>query len=375
MEDVVKQNKFMFQNTYKDKKVFITGHTGFKGSWLSQWLMLLGAEVKGYSLYIPSKPSMFEVLNLESKIEHHVGDVCDLETLKKSISDFQPDFVFHLAAQALVRRSYDDPTLTFKTNVLGTIHVLEAIKETPSVKAAVFITSDKCYENVEWEYGYREDDRLGGKDPYSASKACAEIAFSSYFRSYFQSENMAKVATTRAGNVIGGGDWAADRIVPDCIRTWSQNETTIIRSPKATRPWQHVLEPLSGYLSLGENLFNETSNINGESFNFGPDSDVVKTVEELLSEMSKYWEHSNWQDSSDEIKEKKEAGLLKLSCDKALHRIKWEPTLKFDETIKMTMEWFTNFYKEPKTIQQKTIQQISVYQNFANQRNRLWAKQ
>ena len=365
----------MFQNTYKDKKVFITGHTGFKGSWLSQWLILLGANVKGYSLYIPSKPSMFEVLHLETKIEHQVGDVCDLESLKKSISDFQPDFVFHLAAQALVRRSYDDPALTFKTNMLGTVHVLEVVKETPSVKAAVFITSDKCYENVEWEYGYREDDRLGGKDPYSASKACAEIAFSSYFRSYFQDEQMAKIATTRAGNVIGGGDWAADRIVPDCVRTWSLDETTVIRSPKATRPWQHVLEPLSGYLSLGANLYNKTDDINGESFNFGPGSDVVKTVEELLNEMSKYWEGSNWKISADQIEEKKEAGLLKLCCDKALNRINWEPSLTFTETINMTMGWFNSFYKDQQNIVEITINQINEYQKIATQRERLWAKQ
>jgi CDP-glucose 4,6-dehydratase len=365
----------MFQNTYKGKKVFITGHTGFKGSWLTQWLILLGAKVKGYSLYIPSTPSMFEVLDLESKIEHQVGDVCDINSLKKSISDFQPDFVFHLAAQALVRRSYDDPTLTFKTNMLGTIHVLEAIKESPSVKAGVFITSDKCYDNVEWEYGYREDDRLGGKDPYSASKACAEIAFSSYFRSYFQNENMPRIATTRAGNVIGGGDWAADRIVPDCIRTWSKEEATIIRSPKATRPWQHVLEPLSGYLSLGENLFNKTHNVNGESFNFGPGSDVVKTVEELLNEMCKFWKGSEWNISSDQIEGKKEAGLLKLCCDKALFRIDWEPSLTFTETIKMTMGWYNSFYKDYHNVTDITINQINEYQRIATQRKRLWAKQ
>ncbi len=365
----------MFNNIYKGKKVFITGHTGFKGSWLTQWLLSLGARVKGYSLFIPSEPSMFEVTGLESQIEHQVGDVCDLDNLKQAIRDFQPDIVFHLAAQALVRKSYDDPILTFKTNMLGTANVLEAIREIPSVKAAVCITSDKCYENVEWEYGYREHDRLGGKDPYSASKACAEIAFSTYYRSFFQEDNMPKIATTRAGNVIGGGDWAADRIVPDCIKTWILNETTVIRSPKATRPWQHVLEPLSGYMSLGQHLLENTEDINGESFNFGPGADVVKTVEELLTEMSKHWSGANWEISSNEIQSKKEAGLLKLCCDKALYRIDWEPTLTFTETVEMTMSWFNRFYEIPAGMNEFTLNQIREYQQLAIQRKRQWAMQ
>ena len=364
----------MFNNNYKGKKVFVTGHSGFKGSWLTQWLLSLGAEVKGYSLYIPSKPSLFEVLKLENKIDHFVGDVRDFDTLQKAIKTFQPEMVFHLAAQPIVRRSYDEPRTTFQTNLLGTINVLESIRNTSSVKVGVFITSDKCYENVEWEYGYREIDRLGGKDPYSASKACAEIAFSAYYRSFFANSDNPKVATTRAGNVIGGGDWAEDRIVPDCIRAWSQKKKAIVRNPEATRPWQHVLVPLSGYLWLGSKLLDEPSDINGEAFNFGPGSEVVKTVSELLNQMKKTWSKSEWCIDRGSIGNKKEAGLLKLNCDKALKYLQWEPSLTFVETIEMTMEWYKEFYLSEENMVAHTLGQISSYQQKASQKGHLWTK-
>lgn len=364
----------MFDNIYKGKKVLITGHTGFKGSWLTQWLLSLGAVVKGYSLYIPSKPSLFEVLKLEDRIDHLVGDIRELETLEIAFSDFQPDIVFHLAAQPIVRRSYDEPILTFQTNLLGTINVLETIRNTPSVKVGVFITSDKCYENIEWEYGYRENDRLGGKDPYSASKACAEIAFSAYHRSFYTNPKCTKIATARAGNVIGGGDWADYRIIPDSIRAWSENKKVIIRSPNATRPWQHVLEPLSGYLWLAYNLFEAPENKNGEAFNFGPGSDVVKTVAELLNTMGERWENSKWsvvRDNNDQIKE---AGLLKLNCDKVLTRLRWESSLSFKETIDMTIDWYKNYYQGKTEMIELTLDQIIKYQQLAIHRGRVWAK-
>lgn len=364
----------MFKNIYKGKKVFVTGHTGFKGSWLTQWLLSLGANVKGYSLYIPSRPSLFEVLKLEDKIDHFVGDIRNLEILKQAVEEFQPDMVFHLAAQPIVRRSYDEPILTFQTNLLGTIDVLEIIRSESSVKAGVFITSDKCYENVEWDYGYRETDLLGGKDPYSASKACAEIAFSAYYRSFFENDETPKIATTRAGNVIGGGDWADDRIVPDCIRAWSKNKKAVVRNPDATRPWQHVLEPLSGYLWLGVNLLENPSRIDGEAFNFGPGSDVVKTVSELLNQMKEKWNSAKWGVSINSIDNKKEAGVLKLNCDKALRRLRWEPLLSFKETMDLTVEWYKEFYREKVDIVDFTINQIFNYQELARQQGRLWAK-
>jgi CDP-glucose 4,6-dehydratase len=363
----------MFDNIYKNKKVFITGHTGFKGSWLTKWLLKLGASVKGYSLYLPSNPCLFTTLELENQIDHVVGDVRNYEQLKKEIDVFNPDFVFHLAAQAIVIRSFNEPKHTFETNLIGTINVLDAIRSNQSIKVGVFITSDKCYENVEWEYGYREQDQLGGKDPYSASKACAEIAISSYFRSFFKSMDNIQIASTRAGNVIGGGDWADNRIVPDCVRSWSKNNTVTIRSPYATRPWQHVLEPLSGYLWLGSQLFQQKENINGEAFNFGPNADVVKTVSELLTHMNTKWSNAKWKVHDNINVNHNEAGLLKLNCDKALFRINWESSLSFDETIDLTIGWYKVFYQNG-NINNFTDDQINLYQELAAKRDRIWAQ-
>ncbi|MCK4830018.1 CDP-glucose 4,6-dehydratase, partial [bacterium] len=243
----------MFKGYYNKRRVLVIGHTGFKGSWLCAWLLQLGAEICGFSVNVPTKPSNFEILNLKGKIQHIEGDVRNRTQLLVAMKEFQPDIVFHLAAQSLVRRSYSNPAITFETNTLGTMNVLECMRQCQSIQAGVIITSDKCYRNVEWEWGYRENDFLGGEDPYSASKGCAELIIYSYMKSFFQNGPM--VASARAGNVIGGGDWAEDRIVADAIKAWSQGKSVIIRSPNATRPWQHVLEPTFGYLLLAKALY------------------------------------------------------------------------------------------------------------------------
>jgi len=249
--------KKMFDDIYRNKKVLITGHTGFKGTWMSLLLKEMGAKVCGFSLAPESTPNHFNLLNLESNIKHVVGDIRDLDALDRVMQDFQPEFVFHLAAQALVKESYVNPVSTFDTNIMGSVNLLEAVRKCDSVRSLVYITSDKCYENVEWIWGYRENDQLGGRDPYSASKGAAEIVFSAYARSFFSQRENLGAATTRAGNVIGGGDWAADRIIPDCIRAIQDGSPIKLRNPNATRPWQHVLEPISGYLTLGVKLYND----------------------------------------------------------------------------------------------------------------------
>lgn len=364
----------MFQGVYAGKRVLVTGHTGFKGSWLSQWLIELGAKVAGFSIGIPSNPSHYEVLKLPELLKNYTGDIRDLGAFQRALDEFKPEIVFHLAAQAIVRLSFDDPKLTFDTNLGGTVNVMEALRKTPSIKTAVIITSDKCYENVEWEFGYRETDRLGGKDPYSASKACAEIAFSAYARSYFLTSGSTRVASARAGNVIGGGDWAKDRIIPDCVRAWANGQNPVIRNPRSTRPWQHVLEPLSGYLWLGARLIQTPENLIGESFNFGPPADVNQPVAELIEEMGKTWAASSWKhDLQTAGTQKHEAGLLKLSCDKALHRLQWQPTLVFPETVRMTAEWYKEFYETKKESSARTLTQIREYQALALKRGRLWA--
>lgn len=361
----------MFSNLFRGRRVLITGHTGFKGSWLSYWLMKLGADVAGYSLYIPSSPSNFEVLGLERRLQHYVGDIRDVNALLAAFDEFQPEIVFHLAAQAIVRTSYDDPKTTFETNLGGTVNVLEAVRATNSVSTALFITSDKCYENVEWEYGYREDDHLGGKDPYSASKACAEIAISSYARSFLLKQGK-KIATTRAGNVIGGGDWAKDRIVPDCMRAWADEVVSIVRSPSATRPWQHVLEPLSGYLWLAAELENGRHGLAGEAFNFGPRAEVNQPVSRLIDQMRLIWTSSGWELDPARESAMPEAGLLKLCCDKALYRLGWQATLNFEETVAMTAQWYKNYYEGSISMSEFTNMQIEQYSLLAQNRGAPW---
>lgn len=366
----------MFNNVYKDKKVLITGHTGFKGSWLTAWLLKLGAKVCGVSDQIPTNPSIFEELQLESKIDHHFCDIRDLEKMQEIINGFEPEFLFHLAAQPIVSVSYENPVDTISTNVLGTANLLECLRNYNKPCTAVFITSDKCYENVEWEWGYKETDAVGGKDIYSGSKGAAEVIFHAYQQSFFKNMPHIKIATGRAGNVIGGGDWAKDRIVVDCMKSWSNNEIVEIRAPEATRPWQHVLEPLSGYLALGQSLC-ENENINGESFNFGPRSEQNRTVLELIKDLCSYWNYESVDQAysvTDNIPFH-EAGLLKLNCDKALFHMRWEATLTYADCVKFVSEWYYNFYKKSDVdMFQFTLDQIMGYEEAAKERQLKWTK-
>ena len=364
----------MFESTYKGRRVLVTGHTGFKGSWLCAWLLDLGATVAGFSTNIPTKPSHFEVLRLTDRIEHFEGDVRNKGSLQKSIDKFCPEIVFHLAAQSLVRKSYEDPALTFETNSTGTLNLLECLRNQPSIKAAVLITSDKCYENVEWLWGYRENDRLGGKDPYSASKACAELISRVYMESFFK-KNGPNIATARAGNVIGGGDWASDRIVPDCVRAWSEKKPIITRNPKATRPWQHVLEPLSGYLTLGQKLFSGNSICKNQSFNFGPQEKINQSVGDLITEMTQYWPGAESKVQQDIDSSKSESTLLKLNCEKSHQFLQWRAVLDFSETVRMTGEWYQAFYNEKQTsIIETTSKQIQEYTEKATRLNLTWTQ-
>ena len=358
------------------KRVLITGHTGFKGSWLSIWLKSLGADVYGLSKDVPTEPSMYLELSLNKTITHFQDDISNYSAVKKIIKDVKPDFIFHMAAQAIVATSYSDPMETISTNVIGTTNILESLRDLNPNCTAIIITSDKCYDNVEWVWGYKESDALGGKDIYSGSKGAAELIFKSYFHSFFKNNKTSNVrlASVRAGNVIGGGDWADNRIVPDCIRAWIKGDSVEIRSPKATRPWQHVLEPLSGYLTIAQKLF-ENITYNGESFNFGPNSEYNKTVKELLDDLSKNWK-LNQKPSylSKKTSIFHEAGLLKLNCDKALFHLKWLPTLDYKKLIEFTSDWYYNFYYAKIDMLEFTNKQIKEYEEIASTKNIEWTK-
>ncbi|MCH9770699.1 MAG: CDP-glucose 4,6-dehydratase [Gammaproteobacteria bacterium] len=327
-------------NKFKGKRVFITGHTGFKGSWLTYLLKEVGADVCGFALKAQPQ-SHFNALQLQNSIKHIEGDIRDAEFLQKSMQDHKSEYVFHLAAQALVKQSYKNPVDTFSTNVMGSTYLLDAVRHCRSVRSLVYITSDKCYENVEWTWGYRESDQLGGRDPYSASKAAAEIVFSAYLRSYFELRTDFGAATTRAGNVIGGGDWAIDRIIPDCIRAFSHDEAVTLRNPNATRPWQHVLEPISGYLLLATKLYDEPEKYSG-SWNFGPAVNTVKTVEEVTREIIQQYGRGRLEiDASDQ--KQHEANLLQLNCDKASQLLGWFPQWSIDKTLESTALWYKHY--------------------------------
>jgi CDP-glucose 4,6-dehydratase len=405
-----------FGGVFAGKQIFVTGHTGFKGAWLAEWLLSLGAKVHGFALSPPTEPALFDQLGLRDRLHHELGDVCDAAAVSRSLLAAQPDFVFHLAAQSLVSPSYAQPIETYSTNVMGTVHVLDALRALKKPCAAVFITTDKCYENREWLYGYREDDPLGGYDPYSSSKAAAEIAIASYRRSFFQNHPV-KIASARAGNVIGGGDWAKDRIVPDCIRALQQGQPISVRNPRATRPWQHVLEPLSGYLWLAACLMKDhrpqttdlrpptadcrpltvvpcppssdcrlltadrsspsslssvfrplsSSNMPGldSAFNFGPTHESNRTVGELVQEVLKHWPGA-WEDRSDPHAVH-EAGLLQLSIDKAHALLGWSPVWTFPTAIEQTVRW----YRHPS--RELTLDQISQYTGKARELGLPWA--
>ncbi len=346
-----------FNNIYNSKKVLVTGHTGFKGGWLSLWLKELGAEVIGYSLDPPTQPSFFEALDLKNKLIHIIGDVRDEKHLLSVFEKHQPEFVFHLAAQSLVRFSYKEPRLTYETNVMGTVNILEAIRKSKSVKAAVIITSDKCYENKEWIYGYRENDSVSGYDPYSSSKGCAELIVSAYRRSYFESLGVA-LSSVRAGNVIGGGDWQEDRLVPDCIRALSKGEAIKIRNPNAIRPWQYILEPLSGYLLLALKMSEDRIKFSG-AWNFGPSDYDILTVEEITKKVISYWGSGGYEIEKSS-KNFHEASLLKLDCSKAYSLLKWHSIYNVDETIKKTVEWYKRYYNgaKNKELYDFTVSQI-----------------
>jgi CDP-glucose 4,6-dehydratase len=368
--------EMIFNNIYKNKKVLITGHTGFKGTWLTLWLHKLGARIYGISKDIPTSPSFFESLNITDDISDYRMDITNFQYLYKTVEDIKPDFIFHLAAQAIVSESYKNPLETIHTNTIGTSNVLESLRLLNFPCTAVIITSDKCYHNVEWVWGYKETDRIGGKDIYSGSKAAAEILFQSYFYSFFNSPSSnIKTATARAGNVIGGGDWAANRIVPDCIRAWTKNCPVEIRNPGSTRPWQHVLEPLSGYLLLGQMLF-ENSKFSGENYNFGPSSSSSYSVEKLIADLSQFWKFITFAEAFHfkENNDFHEAGLLKLNCDKVFNHLKWLPTLDYNQTVEFTGQWYNEFYKDKSRINEFSMTQIVNYVQIALNQKQVWIK-
>lgn len=352
----------MFNNIYKGKKVFLTGHTGFKGSWLALWLTKLGAQVCGYSLIPNTNPSMFNELKIQDKITKSViGDILDEKFLEKTMNDFQPDIVFHLAAQPLVRLSYSEPVMTYKTNVIGSLNVLEAARKCKSVRAFVNVTTDKCYENKEINRGYKEDEPMGGYDMYSSSKGCVEILSSSFRRSFLKDGYA--MATARAGNVIGGGDWALDRLIPDCVRSINKDIDIEIRNPIAVRPWQHVLEPLSGYMLLGQKLL-ESGQKYADGFNFGPNEDSVLTVAEVSKMATEFY--GKGKVIVGEPSPLHEAGLLMLNIEKAENVLNWTPTLTAKDAIKNTVDWYRNFYSGNVDMYEFTMQQINEYEEKIN---------
>ena len=361
--------KVLFNDIYRGKTVLVTGHTGFKGGWLSLWLTMLGAKVYGYSLYPHDMPSMFSVIKLDNQIEHSViGDILNEKYIEDAVAEFKPDIIFHLAAQPLVRTSYENPVLTYKTNVIGTLNVLEAARKSSSVKAFVNVTTDKCYENKEIFKKYKEDDELGGYDIYSSSKACSEILSSSYRRSFLK-ESFA-LATARAGNVIGGGDWAQGRLIPDCVRAINSDLSIEIRNPYSIRPWQFVLEPLSGYLLLGQKLLESGNSLYREAFNFGPEDNNTVTVEQIVKKVIKTWGKGQMTVSraGSSIHE---ANLLMLDIKKAKENLCWTPTYDINTAIKETVEWYKCFYEQHTDMLEFTKQQITTYcEHYLNKNSR-----
>lgn len=350
---------------WKDKNVLVTGHTGFKGSWLSIWLQKLGARVVGYAMAPPTKPSLFEIAQVADGMTSITGDVRDLEHLQAVVAEHCPEIIIHMAAQPLVRYSYENPIETYSTNVMGTVNMLESVRQSRSVRAVVSITSDKCYENKEWLWGYRENERLGGHDPYSSSKGCAELVIAAYRDSYFPpkeyQQHRVAVASTRAGNVIGGGDWAKDRLIPDIMTAIMENRPVIIRSPNATRPWQHVLEPLNGYLCLAEHLWTHGPRF-AQAWNFGPSSGDAKPVSWIVEYLTRLWgEGARWElDSADHPHENT---YLKLDCSKARSLLRWAPKLRLPMTLEWIVEWYRG-YQQNKDIRRLTEEQVARFENM-----------
>ena len=347
---------------WKGKKVFLTGHTGFKGSWLSFWLSSMGADVTGYALAPNTEPNLFRVLNIQDQIKtSHIADIRDLETLKSAMLDAEPDILIHMAAQPLVRYSYENPVETYATNVMGTVHVLESARQVRSLKATVIVTTDKCYENMERDSGYRENEPMGGYDPYSNSKGCAELATSAYRQSFFSSaENQNAVASARAGNVIGGGDWSIDRLIPDAIKAFETNQPLRIRNPSATRPWQHVLEPLSGYLILAQGLYEKGASL-ASGWNFGPRDADNRSVQAVIDLMISDWNGAaRW--VKDGTEQPHEANLLKLDCTKAHQQLGWAPKWDLEMAVQKIVEWQQSFIDNA-NMKDVSLAQIKQYAN------------
>ncbi len=345
---------------WKNKKVFITGHTGFKGGWLSLWLKKLGANVAGYALEPLIKKAIFFDAEIFSSIDKsYIGDIRDEEFLLKCMQSFKPEIVIHMAAQPLVKKSYELPKDTFTTNIIGTVNIFETIRKTSSVKAVLNVTTDKCYKNNEWDWGYRENEPLGGKDPYSSSKACSELISSAYRKSFFSEIGIA-LATARAGNVIGGGDWSKDRIIPDSIKSLIKNKSLYIRNPSSTRPWQHVLDPLCGYIILCQNLIENPNNFS-EAWNFGPYEEDAKPVSFIVNKIVKNWNKKiEW--NIDKSKHQHEDKYLKLDCSKSRKKLKWKPNWRLDRAIEETVLWYKAWYKN-KSMKDFTLNQINIYEN------------
>lgn len=343
------------------KRVLLTGHTGFKGSWLSLWLQSMGVTLRGVALPAPTEPALFNIANVAKGMEHRIVDIREYDSIKKQINEFQPEIVFHMAAQPLVRLSYRQPIETYATNVMGTLHVLEAARHAGSVKAIVNITTDKCYENREWIWGYRENDPMGGYDPYSNSKGCAELLSAAYRKSFLESEGIS-MATARAGNVIGGGDWAHDRLLPDIFRALNNREPILIRNPNAIRPWQHVLEPLSGYLMLAERLV-EYAQTDAEGWNFGPRDEDAKTVQWIVEQLCALWaQGAYWRLQPQEHAH--EAHYLKLDISKARQRLQWEPRWTLQTAISKTIDWH-QAWLSGQNMREICIEQIQLYSTNA----------
>lgn len=344
---------------WNGKRVFLTGHTGFKGSWLSLWLQQMGATVKGYALEPNTSPNLFDLAEVAKNMESEIGDITNLSQIIDSMHAFNPDILIHMAAQPLVRLSYQEPVFTYATNVMGTVNVLEAARTCENLKAIVSVTTDKCYENKEWAWGYRENEPMGGHDPYSSSKGCAELVTSAYRNSFFNSENSAAIASARAGNVIGGGDWADDRLIPDILKSFENKTSVIVRNPMATRPWQHVLEPLSGYLVLAEHLFSEGKSY-AEAWNFGPKDEDCRPVSWILDKMVSNWpEQASWE--LDKNNNPHEAGYLKLDCSKAASKLNWQPKWNLDFTLGKIINWHQRFLNGS-NIKDECLNEIAEYQ-------------
>ena len=352
----LKMHKQFNSGFWQGKRVFLTGHTGFKGGWAALWLQHMGAQVKGFALNPPSTPSLFECAKVASGMQSDIGDIRDRDAIANSMRVFNPDILIHMAAQPLVRLSYREPVETYATNVMGTLHVFEAARQCPNLRAIVNITTDKCYENREWEWGYRENEPMGGHDPYSNSKGCAELVTSAYRKSFFSAPGTPSLASVRAGNVIGGGDWAEDRLIPDILNAFENKQPVVIRNPQATRPWQHVLEPLNGYLILAEAVYSKPREFS-EAFNFGPEESDVQSVEWIVQRLCAQIEGSKYQIQPATLHE---AQCLKLDSSKAKSKLSWRPKLDLTQALDLTLEWH-KAWRRGEDMQSVTLQQVRAY--------------